>query len=153
MSWLGRLACVAGTDAEQLALRPVDRGPELAQWEQDRWGLASPELGRFLMQAWGLPEATVCDASAIAWSPVAGLPPTAEDALVAAALCAHLADLLVDGRLRELATWEPTADGVAGALGLAGWAPERLAPWRAALHGKALDQAVRRSLAAWRGQG
>ena len=52
-------------------------------------------------------------------------------------------------RLSNLAAWEPAADTEAGALGLAQWPPERLAPWLAALRGPALDQAVRRSLGAW----
>lgn len=149
MSWLGRLAAVAGTGLDHLGQRPALRGAMLARWEQDQWGLAAPELGRFLMGHWGLPEATVWDATAMAWAPVAGLPPTAGDALVAAALCAHLADALVEGRLPNLAAWEPAADAEAGALGLAQWPPERLAPWLAALRGPALDQAVRRSLGAW----
>lgn len=159
LSFLGRLATTATLPADRLAA--VCGHASLfvrANAEQASLGVPASEVGRLLMQAWGLPEAVIDEAAAVDDElilPAAdvALPPH-DRALRAAVsfLAARVAERLADGTLDSPAGFDllnaddPDLHGLRARLPAA--SVERLG---AALHAHGVDAAVQKVRDALRG--
>lgn len=110
LGFVGPVATASLLPAESLdpwlALAP----PQRAQFEQDRLGLSSGEIGGLLLASWQLPQALideVCGASRLLGCPADEADPAAAPRLALSYLCAHLAERLSSGALASLAGHDP----------------------------------------------
>jgi HD-like signal output (HDOD) protein len=112
LSFLGRLATTASLSREQLAAIPAHGLFDRTVAEQASLGLCSAQIGRLLMQFWGLPRILVEDAAAI--DSVMVLPNGAFEAergsrLALCFVCARLGERLAEGSLGEPAAFNARA--------------------------------------------
>jgi HD-like signal output (HDOD) protein len=110
LSFLGRLATTASMSHEQLAAIPAQGSLDRMAAEQRTLGLSSGQIGRLLMQFWGLPTSLVEDAAAI--DTVMVVPSSAFEAergnrLALCFVCARVGERLAERRLANLSGFNP----------------------------------------------
>jgi len=113
LSFLGRLAINAALSRG--SLDTVARGSFLERTaaEQAVLGLGAAQIGRLLMQEWGLPERIVEDASqidAVLWTPPEALDPERATRVALCYLCARLGERLAEDPALDLTHVDPTAE-------------------------------------------
>ena len=113
LSFLGRLATAATMPRGLLAAIPTQGLLARAQAEQDKLGLAASEIGRLLMNDWGLPTNLADDAAqidAVMVTPFAAMEPVRASRLAVCYLCARLGERLASGELDRLSSVDPLLD-------------------------------------------
>ncbi|HUP06939.1 MAG TPA: HDOD domain-containing protein [Caldimonas sp.] len=113
LSFLGRLAIIASLSRGTLDSVAHGSFLERTQAEQAVLGLGASQIGRLLMQQWGLPERIVDDASevdAVLWTPADALDPERGPRVALCYLCARLGERLAQDPALDLARVDPTAD-------------------------------------------
>ena len=113
LSFLGRLAIIAALSRG--TLDTVARGSFLQRTEAEQavLGLGASQIGRLLMQQWGLPERIVDDASevdAVLWTPAEALDADRGPRVALCYLCARLGERLAADPALDLALLDPMAD-------------------------------------------
>jgi HD-like signal output (HDOD) protein len=113
LSFLGRLAIIAALSRG--TLDSVARGSflERTEAEQAVLGLSASQIGRLLMQEWGLPERIVDDASevdAVLWTAAEALDAERGPRVALCYLCARLGERLAADPSLDLARVDPMAD-------------------------------------------
>jgi HD-like signal output (HDOD) protein len=154
LSFLGRLATAATMPRGLLAAIPAKSLLARAQAEQDKLGLAASEIGRLLMNDWGLPANLADDAAqidAVMVTPFAAMEPVRASRLAVCYLCARLGERLATGDLDSLADVDPRHDHSPEFHHLQGYlAHPTLAPLAEQLQSPALDAAMQKMLQALR---
>ncbi len=113
LSFLGRLAIIAALSRD--GLDAIARGSFLERTtaEQSVLGLPASQIGRLLMQQWGLPERIIDDASeidAVLWTPARALDAERAPRLVLCYLCARVGERLAGDAAFDVARIDPMAD-------------------------------------------
>jgi HD-like signal output (HDOD) protein len=109
LSFLGRLATTASMSPEQLAAIPAHGLLDRAIAEQKTLGLCASQIGRLLMNDWGLPETIANDAAeidAVLLTPSSGFDAERGSRLALCYLCARLGERLAEGTLSDLYTFD-----------------------------------------------
>ena len=154
LSFLGRLATAATMPRGLLAAIPTQGLLARAQAEQDKLGLAASEIGRLLMNDWGLPANLADEAAqidAVMVTPFAAMEPVRASRLAVCYLCARLGERLASGELDSLTGVDPLLDRSPEFHHLQGYlAHPTLASLTEQLQSPALDSAMQKMLQALR---
>ena len=154
LSFLGRLATTATVSREELAAIPATGLLERTIAEQKALGLCSSQIGRLLMNDWGLPEKIVSDAAEIDSVMVA--PSAAFDAdrgsrLALCYLCARIGERLAEGTLADLAAFDPLAPADAELFHFQSYlAQPKLARLMQAVHSPEVNAVIQQMLSSMR---
>ncbi|MEO8921947.1 MAG: HDOD domain-containing protein [Caldimonas sp.] len=114
LSFIGRLATTASVSRDQLAILAAASGL-LARTiaEQATLGLGAAQIGRLLMNDWGLPATIVDDAAeidAVLYTPSTDFEAERADRLALCYLCARLGERLAEGELKDLSRFDASAE-------------------------------------------
>jgi HD-like signal output (HDOD) protein len=114
LSFLGRLATTATVSREELDAIAPHGLLERTISEQKVLGLSSSQIGRLLMNDWGLPADVASDAAAIdsvLLEPGSAFDRDRASRLALCYACARLGERLAEGTLANLAAFDPDAEG------------------------------------------
>ena len=112
LSFLGRLATTAAMPREQLASIPSTGLLDRTIAEQKALGLCASQIGRLLMSEWGLPDKVIEDAAeidAVLVTPAGAFDADRASRLALGFVCARVGERLAEGRITEVAAFDPAA--------------------------------------------